>query len=82
MSAGDYSKLADGDRKGVLKKPSIYSDKFNGVSAMAVFESAPDSGHSAVALETTQEPQMGQAVDSRCKVENASGPNKSESESL
>lgn len=55
----DYTRLADGDGKGCYEKTGIYSARLNGVSAMAVFDSPPGSGHSAVALETAQEPQKG-----------------------
>lgn len=45
--------------RSVVRKRGIYSAKVNGVSAMAASDSLPDSGHSAVTLETAQEPQKG-----------------------
>lgn len=47
--------------RGVMRKTGIYSGRLNGVSAMAAFDSPPGSSHSAVALETAQEPQKGMA---------------------
>ncbi len=55
----DYTRLADGDGKGCYEKTGIYSARLKGVSAMAVFDSQPGSGHSAVAVETAKEPQKG-----------------------
>lgn len=60
-SAGDYSRLADGERKGVGEKMGVYSAELNGARAAAVSVSPPGSGHSAVALETAQAPQNGES---------------------
>lgn len=68
--------LADGDGKGCYEKTGIYSVRLNGVSAMAAFDSPPGSGHSAVALETAQEPQKGMACLLALQSENVSRGNK------
>lgn len=73
----DYTRLADGDGKGCYEKTGIYSARLNGVSAMAAFDSPPGSGHSAVALETAQEPQNGVACLLALQSENVSRGNKS-----
>ena len=57
----DYTAWQMETERGVDEKTGIYSASLNGVSAMAVFDSPPGSGHSAVALETAQEPQKGMA---------------------
>lgn len=71
----DYTRLADGDGKGCYEKMCIYSDGLNGVSTMAAFDSLPGSGHSAVALETAQEPQKGMACLFALQTENVSRGN-------
>lgn len=73
----NYTGLADGDGKGCYEKTGIHSAGLNGVSAMAASDSQPGSGHSAVALETAQEPQKGMACLLALRSENVSRGNKS-----